>query len=200
MKLEDFPEIKWITSIQDKMNESMSVYRAKHPQFRQFDFPEHFYFKVYNDRLVIHWAVLLKEENWSIYFINMRGRAFDRLEFKTKKQAQRALRRNKFSFSTNKCCPYKPISPIYINIGEGKKSAPYSKGKLWDFYRKTRNIPVQNVQTKKDKQKAIKQDKKEYTAFGVTGGIAVMIGVFIHQLIAKPVVVMMIIKKIFGWE
>ena len=41
---------------------------------------------------------------------------------------------------------------------------------------------------------------KEYTAFVVTGGILVMIGVFVHQLISKPVVVMMIIKKIFGWE
>lgn len=44
------------------------------------------------------------------------------------------------------------------------------------------------------------QNPKEYTAFGVTGGILVMIGVFVHQLISKPVVVMMIIKKIFGWE
>lgn len=146
MKLEDFPEIKFITSIQEEMNRCMSVYRRDHPQFRCFDFPEHFYFKIYNDRLVIHWAVILKEEYWSVYFINMRGRAFDKLVFKTKKQAQRALRRNKFSFSTNKYCPYKPISPIYINIGEGKKSAPYSKGKLWDFYLKTQRIIEQNVQ------------------------------------------------------
>ena len=110
------------------MNRYMSVYRQDHPQFRCFNFPENFYFKIYNDRLVIHWAVIVKEENWSVYFINMRGRAFDKLVFKKKKLAQRALRRNKFSFSTNKYCPYKPISPIYINLGEGKKSAPYSKG------------------------------------------------------------------------
>ena len=41
---------------------------------------------------------------------------------------------------------------------------------------------------------------KEYTAFGITGGIGVMIGVFVYQLLARPVVVLMIIKKIFGWE
>ena len=131
MKLENFPEIKWIISKQDSMNRCMSVYRQDHPYFKCFDFPGYFYFKIYNDRLVIHWAVIRKEENWSVYFISMRGRAFDKLEFKTKKQAQRALRRNKFYFSTNKYCPYKPISPIYINLGEGEKSAPYSKGNLW---------------------------------------------------------------------
>ena len=136
MKLENFPEIKWIISKQDSMNRCMSVYRQDHPYFKCFDFPGYFYFKIYNDRLVIHWAVIRKEENWSVYFISMRGRAFDKLEFKTKKQAQRALRRNKFYFSTNKYCPYKPISPIYINLGEGKKSAPYSKGNLWDFGKK----------------------------------------------------------------
>ncbi len=147
MKLEDFPEIKFITSIQEEMNRCMSVYRRDHPQFRCFDFPEHFYFKIYNDRLVIHWAVIIKEETWRVYFINMRGRAFDMLEFKTKKQAQRALRRNKFSFSTNKYCAYKPISPVYINIGNGKKSAPYSKGKLWDFGRLVKCATAEKVKS-----------------------------------------------------
>ena len=143
MKLEDFPEIKFITSIQEEMNRCMSVYRRDHPQFRCFDFPEHFYFKIYNDRLVIHWAVIfphLRGEYWNVYFINMRGRVFDMLVFKTKKQAQRALRKNKFSFSTNKYCPYKPISPVYINMGEGKKSAPYSKGNLWNPIQKTQRL------------------------------------------------------------
>lgn len=152
MKLKDFPEIEWITGIQDEMNRCMSVYRQDHPQFRCFSFPKYFYFKIYNDRLKIHWAVIFKEEKWSVYFISMRGRAFDKLEFKTKKQAQRALRRNKFSFSTNKYCPYKPISPIYINIGEGKKSAPYSKGNLWNFGRETHNIVIQNQPKSKPKQ------------------------------------------------
>ena len=52
----------------------------------------------------------------------------------------------------------------------------------------------------KEEIKETEKKPKEYTAFGVTGGILVMIGVFVHQLISKPVVVMMIIKKIFGWE
>ena len=53
------------------------------------------------------------------------------MEFRTKKLAQRALRRNKFYFSTNKKCPYEPVQPIYVKLGEGRKSAPYSKGNLW---------------------------------------------------------------------
>lgn len=152
MKLEDYPEIKHITSIQAEMVRCMSVYRRGHPQFRCFDFPEHFYFKIYNDRLVIHWAVIfptLRGKYWNVYFINMRGRVFDMLVFKTKKQAQRALGKNKFSFSTNKYCPYKPISPIYVNIGEGKKSAPYSKGNLWNFTKRTHYL------TKPEKNKPI---------------------------------------------
>ena len=73
-----------------------------------------------------------ENENFVVYFINVSGQAFDKLEFKSKKQAQRALRRNHFYFSTNKHCPYIPINPIYVKLCEGKKSAPYSKGRLWD--------------------------------------------------------------------
>lgn len=156
MKLENFPEIKWVTSRQDLMNRCMSVYRQDHSYIKCFDFPEYFYFKVYNDRLVIHWAVIRKEENWAVYFINMSGRAFDKLEFKTKKQAQRALRRNKFYFSTNKYCPYKPISPIYINLGEGKKSAPYSKGNLWQ------SVKREQKQIKKSENTVIKKYVDNY--------------------------------------
>ncbi len=172
MKLENFPEIERITQYKNEIEKSLAVYRRDHPQFRQFDFPEHFYFKIYNDRLKIYWAVIIKEEKWCVYFISMLGRAFDKLEFATKKQAQRALRRNKFSFSTNKYCPYKPISPIYINIGEGRKSAPYSKGNLW-------NKIVHETKT-------VDYKENEYTAFWITGGVFIMIAVFIWQLFSKP--------------
>lgn len=190
MKLEDFPEIKWIINNQKKMNRYMSVYRQDHPQFRCFNFPEYFYFKIYNDRLVLHWAVILKEEKWSVYFISMRGRAFDKLEFKTKKQAQRALRRNKFSFSTNKYCPYKPISPIYINIGEGKKSAPYSKGNLWNHKNNTTQI-IKQI-TKKE------TNKKSYSKEVGMYGIAAIIGIIIVKLISKPVFWFALYRLLFG--
>lgn len=51
-----------------------------------------------------------------------------------------------------------------------------------------------------EKEQEPKNKIHKSTAPGITGGIGVMIGVFVYQLLARPVVVLMIIKKIFGWE
>ena len=48
-----------------------------------------------------------------------------------------------------------------------------------------------------DKQD-IEEKIQEYTAFGVTGGIAVMVGVFIHQLIIRPAFWLTLFHRFFG--
>ena len=108
-------------------------YLLKHPEYKCFDFPKTFYFKYCPDRFEIHWAIIKEiDDKFKIYFINNGGRVFDELEFKKKKIAQRQLRKNGFDFSTNRFCPFIPPEPIYIKLSKGKKSAPYSKGNLWN--------------------------------------------------------------------
>jgi len=141
MNPEKFEEAQWLQSVRN--NEDYQNYRNEYlqyrPSFTQFIFPKYFYFKILNDRLAIHWAVIKQDiSTWIVYFINAEGRAFDKLEFRTKKRAQRALRRNGFYFSTNKKCPYLPLEKIYVRFHYGKKSTPYSHplGRLWDYERK----------------------------------------------------------------
>ena len=86
-------------------------YLKRHSEFLIFDFPKSYYFRVLDDRLAIHWAVIRAEDGkWSVYFINVEGRAFDKLIFKSKKIAQRRLRKNKFFFykftSSRYCITY----------------------------------------------------------------------------------------------
>ena len=111
-------------------------YLSRHPEIEQFAMPEDFYFRYYPDAREIHWAIIVKAETEDssvfIYFINDWGRVFDILKFKKKKIAQRRLRRNGFEFTKNRFCPFTPPEPIYILPSSGKKSAPYSKGKLWE--------------------------------------------------------------------
>lgn len=107
-------------------------YISRHPELETFEFPKTFYFRFYPDRMAIHWAIVKPAENFvNVYFINNWGRVFDKLEFKNIKIARRRLRKNGFDFSTNRFCPHLPPEPIYIKLSEGKKSAPYSKGNLW---------------------------------------------------------------------
>ena len=130
MNPENFYEAKWRKVWHNNINRG--GYLEKHPEFLKFDFSETYYFRILDDRMAIHWAVIRPEDGkWSVYFINVEGRAFDKLIFKSKKIAQRRLRKNKFFFSTNKKCPYTPVNPIYVRLSSGKKSAPYSKGNLW---------------------------------------------------------------------
>ena len=109
---------------------------SRNPELEKFDMPQTFYFRYLPERQDMHWAIIVpqsdsKRANVFVYFINTWGRVFDKLEFKHKTIAQRQLRRNGFDFSTNRFCPFTPPEPIYIQLSCGKKSAPYSKGNLW---------------------------------------------------------------------
>ena len=107
-------------------------YLSRHPELESFDMPKTFYFRYLPERSEMHWAIIKKEATCAkIYFIESWGRVFDILEFKNEKIARRRLRRNGFYFSTNKYCPFTPNEPIYIKLSQGNKSAPYSKGTLW---------------------------------------------------------------------
>lgn len=111
-------------------------YLSRHPELEKFDMPKTFYFRYFPDRQQMHWAIIVPLNNTyhspvTVYFINNWGRVFDKLEFKSVKIARRRLRRNGFDFSTNRYCLFTPPEPIYIKLSEGKKSAPYSKGNLW---------------------------------------------------------------------
>ena len=111
---------------------SNNEYLARHPDLENFNMPKYFYFRIYPDKAQIHWAIIKKNETFvTIYFINNMGRIFDKLEFKNIKIARRRLRKNGFDFSTNRYCPFLPSEPLYINLCTGKKTAPYSKGNLW---------------------------------------------------------------------
>ena len=128
----NFHEFKWLMNRTPEIIESNDAYRKRHPEFEKFDMPESFWFKIYPDRQVVHWAVLRKkEENFEIYFVNVNGQAFDKLTFKQEKVAKRLLKKNKFYSSKNVKPPYLPILPIFVNLCTGKKTAPYSKGRLW---------------------------------------------------------------------
>ena len=176
-------------------------YLSRHPEIERFDMPKTFYFRYLPDRLKIHWAIIVPKCGGYrppvyVYFINDWGRVFDKLEFKNVKIARRRLRRNGFDFSTNKYCPYMPPEPIYIKLSEGKKSAPYSKGNLFQsvqrdrkFPDKTRNSYEKGWATIENNQKKWEKEKKpqEYTTFGVTGDIGVMIGIVILILLCRPV-------------
>lgn len=114
------------------LRDSNESYLKNHPKYEKFEFPQYYYFRYVPSRLTIHWAIIKEYENITkVYFINDRGRAFDELEFKSKKIAQRQLRKNGFYFSTNRYCPFRPIEPIFVKLSVGKKTAPYSKGNLW---------------------------------------------------------------------
>lgn len=136
--------------------DSNEKYLARHTELESFDFPEHFYFRYLPERQETHWAIIKPfEDKVKIYFINNWGRVFDELEFKKKKIAQRQLRKNGFDFSTNVYCPFTPPEPIYIKLSHGKKTAPYSKGNLWQSVKRDSN-------KKKKAQKIIFKQKTRH--------------------------------------
>ena len=136
-------KIKWL----NKKNYNIDIlngnseYRKKHPEFLKFEMPKSFYFKIFYDRCSIDWAIIKEEnKNFIIYFIDANGQAFDKIEYKKKKIAQRLLRKNKFVSSNNQKCPFLPIQPIYVKL---HKKGRYSSGKYWkvqDRYIKNNNI------------------------------------------------------------
>ena len=127
----DFDEYKLIKNRTEILNKK-NLNFAQNNNYKKFNLPKSFYFKILNDRCKIHWAVIMKEtDKFCIYFINVFGQAFDKLEFKNINIAKRLLRKNKFISNNNKKCPYMPVEPIFIKLNIGKKSAPYSKGNLW---------------------------------------------------------------------
>lgn len=112
--------------------ESSDYYLSRHPEIERFDMPKTFYFRYFPEKKQIHWAITKPTQNGTtIYFIHNYGKIFDKIEVKNIKTARRLLRRNGFEFSTNRYCPFTPHEPIYIQLDCGKKSAPYSKGNLW---------------------------------------------------------------------
>ncbi len=151
MKIQKDKEKKFIKGMIEYKKElkgSNHEYLSRHPELEKFDMPKTFYFRYLPDRRVIHWAIIkgvnkvvnVRANNEVvIYFINNWGRVFDKIECKNIKIARRRLRRNGFDFSTNKYCPYTPPEPIYIKLSEGRKSAPYSKGNLWQSVQRTKN-------------------------------------------------------------
>lgn len=139
------------------LRDSNENYLKDHPKYEKFKFPQYYYFRYVPSRLTIHWAIIKEYENITkVYFINDRGRAFDELEFKSKKIAQRQLRKNGFYFSTNRYCPFRPIEPIFVKLSVGKKTAPYSKGNLW------KSIPRTPHYDKKIKEAVFKKYIEHY--------------------------------------
>ena len=133
-------DISWIFS------ENNHKYLSRHPEIERFNMPKTFYFRFLPDRLKIHWAIIVPNDSGyrprvTVYFINDWGRAFDKLEFKNAIIARRRLRKCGFDYSTNKYCKYSPLEPIYIQLSEGKKSAPYSKGNLFQSVQRDGNFP-----------------------------------------------------------
>ena len=84
-----------------------------------------------------------KSRRWvcNVYFINNIGRVFDKLEFKSVKIARRRLRKCGFDYSTNRYCKETPREPLYIQLSKGKKSAPYSRGNLFQSVQRERKNP-----------------------------------------------------------
>lgn len=165
MKPTEFEEAKWLESF--RYNGTAIADREwflnKYDVVRRFPFPEYFYFKVLNDRCHIHWAIIKEEDNKAvIYFINYRGIVFDKLEYKKVRKAQRELRKNKFVFCTNQKCPYLPLSPVYLRLGQGKKSAPYSKGNLWNWKEKVYNSIAEKIADGYSPSEAVKLTKKNH--------------------------------------
>lgn len=157
--------MKYTKSYLNKINEwykSDSNYNflSRHPEFEKFEMPKTFYFRILPHNYRVHWAIIKPADKYvNIYFINIWGRVFDKLEFKNIKIARRKLRQNGFNFSTNRYFPFTPPEPIYIKLSRGPKSAPYSKGKLWK--------PVQrNIKhIKKLENTYIKKQVKNYEYF-----------------------------------
>ena len=141
MKAQDFNEAKLIKTgyYLNDLNEIKN-----RSEYTNFNMPKNFWFKIYNDRLQIHYAFIVdKNNNIYIFFSNVKGQIFDKLQFKNIKVAKRLLRKNKFVSSSNKKCPYLPITPLYEKIMTGKKTAPYSVGNLWikqERYKTTKSI------------------------------------------------------------
>lgn len=153
MKPTEFEEAKWLKSFKcdSAAIANREWFLSKYDIVKRFPFPKYFYFKVLNDRCHIHWAIIQEENNKAIiYFINYRGIVFDKLEYQKVRKAQRELRKNKFAFCTNQKCPYLPLSPVYMRLGQGKKSAPYSKGNLWQSGRQNKKYTdkLQNTYNK----------------------------------------------------
>ena len=165
MKPTDFKEAKWLKSFRYDSSAiaDREWFLNKYDIVKRFPFPEYFYFKVLNDRCHIHWAIIKEEDNKAIiYFINYRGIVFDKLEYKKVRKAQRELKKNKFIFCTNQKCPYLPLSPVYLRLGQGKKSAPYSKGNLWNWKEKVYNSIAKKMANGYSPSEAIKLTKKNH--------------------------------------
>jgi len=134
MNPKKFKEAIWLRNRTPEVVEYNINYRKKHPEFEQFCMPEEYWYKIYGDWQIIHWAILRKEKDnlYGIYFININGRAFDKVLYYSKEEALKQLKKNKFVSSKKKLPPYMPIEPIFICLCKGKNKALYSKKTLWD--------------------------------------------------------------------
>ena len=136
MKPQDFYEAIWVRSRTPDVVEYNAKYREKHSEFEQFDMPEEFWYKVYYEYQVINWAVIkqAQDDKITVYFINVNGRAFDKLVFDNENVAKIMLKLNGFVSNNKKHSPYLPVLPIFVSLCKGKKTAPYSKGNLWKTF------------------------------------------------------------------
>ena len=138
MKAQNFKEAKLMKKgyYLNDLNEIKN--RSEYPIV---DMPKNFWFKIYNDRLQIHFAFIVEEDNEiCVFFSNAKGQVFDKLKYINKKIAKRLLRKNKFVSSSNKKCPFIPAQPLYKKLMSGRKTAPYSVGNLWIPQERYKNI------------------------------------------------------------
>ena len=129
MNPKKYPEAIWLKNRTPEIIEYNEAYRNKHPEFEKFDMPEHFWYKIYQEFQVVHWAVIrpFNINNVAIYFININGRAFDRLILQNESEAEKVLKKSKFISSKQKEAPYLPVEPVFISLIKTKKKALYSK-------------------------------------------------------------------------
>lgn len=174
MKIEDFHQYKWLISRTDFIKRENQAYRDRHPEFKRLEFPDEFFFRVLPDRQALHWAIIVKEEKYSIYFIDVNGQAFDKLEFRTYDYAVERLEKNFFQ-SNKKCvCPYEPVKPVFVDLRHGKKSAPYSKGNLWNSHLKVKKKVPFAVRAARKKKAAI--EKRNDTILAVSFALLFLVG------------------------
>ncbi len=200
------------------MDHSWDIYRntnnydylSRHPEIERFDMPKTFYFRYLPDRKAIHWAIIKPADGYvNVYFINNIGRVFDKLEFKSVKIARRRLRKCGFDYSTNRYCKETPREPIYIQLSEGKKSASYSKGILFqsvqrdgknpDKYKKSYEKAWKSWENlcKKLKEKRKKQIKKDIQAKPVVETNSYNFDVLVYFIIM--VIIAIILKLLARW-
>ena len=146
MNPKKYPEAIWLKNRTPEIIEYNESYRNKHPEFEKFDMPEYFWYKIYQEFQVVHWAVIrqFNINKVAIYFINVNGRAFDRLILEDEREAEKLLVKSRFISNKKKKAPYLPIQPIFVSLIKSKKKALYSKAG-WLNCKIIKNAKIKNI-------------------------------------------------------